>query len=162
MDPRQYLGVVRRWLPFAVVGAVIGGIAAVMLLGAQPRVYESEATLKLGQPLTGAPILLTSVSDRLLTEYAYRGTSSGTLDEVSSALELGESATDLQRRVSSQAEPGSSLLTITARANSPEGAAALADMVGERLIATNITAQGESSVQQALLDDLDALRQCEA
>jgi hypothetical protein len=127
VDLRQHLGTLKRWIPLAVVGALVGGFLAYTLLSVQPRVYETSATLKLVQPLSGAPILLTPVSDRLLTEYAYRGTSRGTLDAVAESQELEQDATELQTRVGTEVQPSSALLTITARGNSPEEAAALAE-----------------------------------
>ena len=158
MDLRSYLTIARRWTPLAIVFAVAAGVLAFALLSNQPRTYEASATLKLGQALTGAPILLTTVSDRMLTEYAYRGSSLATMQQVTKSLGLEGSPEELRERVATSVQPGSTLLTITARADAPGSAQDIANAVGDALISVSETSQSTNAIQEALRQDIQDVR----
>ena len=158
MDLRRLLMIGRRWVALPLIGAVLAGIIAFAFINAQPRLYEASATLKLGQAVSGSPILLSQVSDRLLTEYAYRATTQDTLQAAIERLDLDTTVTDLRRQVSAGFEADSALLTITALADDADGVAELANAVGSALIELGQVSQGDAKVQQSLLADLDALR----
>jgi capsular exopolysaccharide synthesis family protein len=159
VDLKRHLRLAGRWVVLAVVGAVAAGLIAYALLSSQARVYEASATLKVGQVLTGDPIIITTVSDRLLTEYAYRATTSTTIEEVIAELGLELSASDLLGRVTTRVEPGSTLLAVNVRAaGEPETAAELANAISERLIDISTSANAGNPVQQTLRENVDTLR----
>lgn len=148
----------RRWLPMVILGGLVTGVLAFLNISAQPRVYEATATLRLGQALSGSPILLVPVSDRLLTELAYRGTSRAMLEEVNAELGLEATPSDLKRDVDVEVPPDSALLVVVARAHEPELAARLAQAVADKLLSIGEAAQGDRTIQRALRNDLETIR----
>jgi capsular exopolysaccharide synthesis family protein len=158
VDARRYLSSARRWLPLLLVGTVMGGVIAFAFLSVQPSSYQAAATLKLGQSLSGSPIMLTAVSDRLLTEYAYRSTTRATLEAIALELGLSTPATELQQQVTADVEPGSTLLTITAVAGSREAAADIANAVGQHVVDASQSSQEAGAIQTSLLEDIAAIR----
>jgi len=161
VDLRRVLAIVLPWLPFLVVCVAVAGGVAFLLSNMLPKVYEAKATLIVGQSLSGASPDYNQllVSQRLSTTYASVATKRPNLEFVIAKLGLGDSADQLGRSVRADAALDSTLLTITAQAEDPLRAAAIANAVAERLIAISPAIQGlQADIQESIDADLLATR----
>lgn len=146
---------------FLVVSVVLAGAAAYLFSNSQPRVYEAQATLIVGQSLSSVNPDYTGLlaSQRLSVTYASVATTRPLLDNVISALGLKESSDDLRKRVRADAPLDSTLLTITASDSDPTRSAAIANALASQLIAASPAVQGrQADIQKAVDDDLQATR----
>jgi len=119
------------------------------------RTYEARATLIVGNSTgTLTPSLdQTLLSQRLSQTYAAVATQRATMDRVIQRLGLDDEPERLQKRVSAQAAPDSSLVEITARASTPENAAAIANAVAEDTIANTPEITGRDPETEAFIDE---------
>lgn len=162
MDLRGQLALIRTWFSFLAISFVLAGGISFVVSGQLPKVYESQATLLVGQSLSSVNPDYTQLlaSQRLSTTYARVATTRPILDNVIDDLGLDESPDALVERVRADADPDSTLLTITTEADSPTQAAALANAIALQLIATSPSLQGPQAELQASIDeDLKATRQ---
>jgi capsular exopolysaccharide synthesis family protein len=153
---RQYLSLARRWLPLLIICMVIGAVVAFAIVSAQAPRFEATATLRLGQPGSANPIMITQVSDRLIAEYAYRSTTREALVSVAEDLGLPPDPESLRDRVSVSVQPGSTLLSISVIASTAEEASDLANALAQRLIDYNRTSQ-QTDTQLALNANIETL-----
>ena len=166
MDPRRQLGIARKWLPRLLAGALISAVAAFGVSSIQPRIYEANATLIVGQALQSLnpDVNQLLVSQRLSATYAAVATKRPTLEAVIGRLQLTQTPDELAKHVRATVPPDSTLLTITAEDPSPERAAAIANALGELLIESSPAIQGvQSDLQESIQAQLRAtLEQIEA
>jgi non-specific protein-tyrosine kinase len=137
------------------VSVVLAGGVAFVVSGSFPRTYESKVTLIVGQSLNDVnpssdQIL---VSQRLSTTYASVATKRPALVALIAKLHLDVTPDDLLKRVHADAPLDSTLLTITAQDADPDRAAAIANGLGEQLIAASPAIQGH---QVEFQDSIDA------
>jgi capsular polysaccharide biosynthesis protein len=143
------------------VAVLLASVVAYALSSFQPKTYEGKATLIVGQSLSGINPDYNQllVSQRLSQTYASVATTTPILAKVIDKLGLKDTPGQLADRVSATAAADSALLTITARAGNPAGAATLANALAEELIGAAPAAQGSrSDVVQSIDDDLAAIR----
>ena len=159
MDLRRLIAIVRPWLPLLIVSVLLAGGVAFLVSSALPKTYEAKSTLIVGQSLSSAnpDINQLLVSQRLSTTYATVATKRPILDAVIKDLNLGVSSTDLGTRVRAEAPLDSALLTISAQDSDPNRAAAIANSMGEQLIAASPAIQGrEAEIQSSIDSDVTA------
>src|SRR6185436_6695799 len=128
-----------KWFPLLVAGVILSALAAFGLSSAQQRIYESKATLIVGQALQvlNPDFNSLNVSQRLSSTYAAVATKRPALEAVISQLHLDESPDELARHVFSEAPADSTLLTITAEDPDPNRAAAIANGLAQLLISSS-------------------------
>ena len=154
MDLRRLIVITRAWLPVFLVVGLLAGAAAFVASNLQQKTYESKATLIVGQSLsaTNPDYNQLLVSQRLSTTYSTVATTRPILDAVISQLGLTDTADKLAERVKADAPLDSTLLTITAQAPTPDGAAALANAIAAKLIAASPAIQGRQETFQQSID----------
>lgn len=162
MDLMRTLAIVRRWLPLLIASMVLAAVAAYGISTIQQKTYEAKATLIVGQSLSSSSPDYTQLltSQQLSTTYAAVATTRPILEAVISKLGLSMTPDDLLKQVSATAAGGSTLLTISATDSDPDRAAAIANAMAERLVATSSAIQGRAADIQASIDaDLSATQQ---
>jgi capsular exopolysaccharide synthesis family protein len=159
--PRQ-LSIVLARLPLILSTVVVAAAGSFFLTSLQPKVYEANATLIVGQALTAVNPDYNQllVSQRLSSTYATVATTRPVLERVVERLGLRESADALARRISAAAATDGALLTISARDGDSNRAASLANTVAEELIAASPAVQGaQTEVLESIDEDLRAIQQ---
>lgn len=162
MDLRRLIALTRTWLPLLIAVPLVAAVVAFLVSNLQDRVYESRATLIVGQSLTGVNPDYSQLlaSQRLSQTYAAVATTRPIMIAVIQDLDLDTTPDDLADRVVAQAETDSTLLTITAQDGDPATAAAIANSVADQLLAASPAIQGQ---QEGLLasieEDLRATQQ---
>ncbi|MEA2538585.1 MAG: tyrosine-protein kinase [Chloroflexota bacterium] len=154
MPLRRQLHIVQTWWPLLVGSVVLAAAGAFVVSSLQPRVYQAEATLIVGQSLSGTNPDYTAllVSQRLSTTYATVATTRPLLENVIKQLGLSETPEDLAKRVSAEAPLDSTLLTIRAEDGDPARAAALANALASQLISASPAVQGREADLQASVE----------
>lgn len=150
---------VQTWWPLLVGSIALAAAGAFVVSTLQPKVYQAESTLIVGQSLSGTSPDYTAllVSQRLSTTYATVATTRPLLENVIKQFGLTETPEDLAKRVSAEAPLDSTLLTIRAQDGDPIRAAALANALATQLIAASPAVQGREAELQASIDaDLKA------
>jgi non-specific protein-tyrosine kinase len=159
VDLRRLIAIVRPWIPLVIVSVLLAGGVAFLVSSVLPKTYEAKSTLIVGQSLSSAnpDINQLLVSQRLSTTYATVATKRPILDAVIKDLNLGVTSTDLATRVRAEAPLDSALLTISAQDSDPNRAAAIANSMGEQLIAASPAIQGrEAEIQSSIDSDVTA------
>jgi non-specific protein-tyrosine kinase len=162
VDLRRLITIVRAWLPLMVVATVLAGAAAFVVSSLQPKVYEGRAQLIVGQSLSAANPDYTQllVAEGLSETYAAVAKTRPILEGVIEELGLRDTPEALATRVSVNAVQNTSFLVISARDTDPVRAAAIANEIGDRLIAASPAIQGvgASDLQASIERDLEAIR----
>ncbi len=159
MDLRRLIPLARRWLPLLVVTVLLTGTAAYVVSGFQQKVYESKATLIVGNPLSAANPDYSKllVAQGLAETYAVIAKYRPTLEAVIKDLGIVESPGALAGQVRVDAPVGTSLLIVTAADTDPARAAALANALAAQLIAIAPTIRGrEADFQKSIEEDVAA------
>jgi polysaccharide biosynthesis transport protein len=159
VDLRRQIAIVRTRFPLLAACVVLAGLVAFLVTSQLPRVYESKATILVGQSLSGVNPDYNQLlaSQRLSTTYAMVATTSTILDKVISKLGLDAGADALRARVVVDIPQNNTFLTITARDGDPTRAAAIANTIAEQLIAASPAIQGhQADVQSSIEADLKA------
>ena len=159
MDLRRLIATVRAWLPLMVVAALLGGAAAFVISNMQQKIYESRATLIVGQALSTVDPSYTQflVAESLSGTYAAIATTRPIMQSLIDELSLDTSPGALAGRVRVEAPKDSSFLTITAQDSDPVRAASIANALGRYLIAAAPSIQGrEVEFQESIDKDIAA------
>ena len=150
MAPQRLSEIALRWFPMLIVGVILPSVAALLLLSTQPQVYQVSATLLPAQlKLAGDPDVRTVATSRLValaTNYSYTAKSRELLTSVGQELNLTDSTEELSRRVDATVNADTAVLTITARAGSATGAAALANAVAHAIEKQSTAVQNDESL----------------
>ena len=152
---RRQLAIVLARLPLLVAGVALAAVGAYVVSSLQPKVYQSDATLIVGQSLSAVNPDYNQllVSQRLSSTYATVATTRPVLARVIERLGLQETPERLASRVSASSAPDGALLTIESRDADPAQAALIANTLAEELIAATPTVQGS---QTDLMKSIDA------
>ena len=159
VDLRRFIAMARVWGPLMVLVAVMGGLAAYAVSSAQQKVYESRATLIVGQSLSTANPDYSQllVAQSLAATYATIAETRPILERTIEALGLDLSPDALAGQVLVEARPDTALLTVTASDGDPAQAAAIANALASQLIEASPTIQGrEADFQRSIDADLAA------
>jgi len=154
VDLRRLIATFRAWLPLMVAAALVGGVAAFGISSLQQKVYESKATLIVGQALSATNPDYTQllVAQSLSTTYAAIAKTRPILEAVIEELGLEDTPDQLAERVRVEAPTSSTMLFITALDGDPAQAARIANTLGDRLIAASPTIQGREAEFQKSID----------
>jgi len=159
LDLRRQLVIVRRLLPLLILSVVLAGGIAFAGASLQPRVYESNATLIVGESLSASNPDYNQLlaSQRLSKTYASLATTRPVLEKVISKLGLATTPDELLKKVRATAALDSTLLTITAQDGDPTRAAAIANTMADQLIAASPNLQGpQQDLRDSVQKDLTA------
>ena len=159
---RRQLAIVLARLPLLVAGVVLAGVGAYFLSSLQPKVYQADATLIVGQSLSAVNPDYNQllVAQRLSATYATVATTRPVLTKVIDRLGLTDTPDQLARRVSASSAPDGALLTIESRDADPAQAALIANTLAEELIAASPTVQGtQTELMRSINADLTATQQ---
>lgn len=137
MTTRDVLVIVRRYGAALLVLCAVGLLAAGTLFAVQPRTYEASATIFISTNAGSGEMAdlqaVTSFSEQRAITYAELVSSPAVLNPVIEDLGLAVGIPVLIDQVTAQVLPGTSLLQITAQAESPDQATELVDAVSENL-----------------------------
>lgn len=161
MELRRQWAVLRRSLVLIVAGTVLALVAAFVISGVVPRVYEAQATLLVGQSLTSINPDYNQLlaSQRLSQTYAQLATFRPILERVIAGLGLGTTPDKLVQRVRADVPRDSTLIRIVVQDGDPQQAAAIANAVAQELVAASPALQGrESDLLEAVNADLQGIR----
>ena len=130
MDAAAYLGVLRRrWI--AILLCLIAGVAtALSMVRSTPETYRASTQLIINIPAAREvqeALQGFQLSSQILSSYAQVATSRSAAAEVVDELDLRESPSALQRRLSAEPVPETLLMTISADAGDAEAARRIAD-----------------------------------
>jgi polysaccharide biosynthesis transport protein len=147
---RRSLRLFASRLPILLLGFAVGYSAGYAYATRQPSTYQAEASIIVGQSLRssnpGYDQLL--ASQAITNTYASVATSRPVLLRVADRLANGDTAEDLARSVSVGVDAATSLLSITARADDPYRAAAIANALADELVASSPTVSGRDTLVQ--------------
>lgn len=162
MDLRRLLNLARAWLPLIVAAPLLAGATAFAVSSLQQKTYEGRATIIVGQSLSASNPDYTQllVAQGLAETYASIAKTRPIMEAVIEELGLEDSPGLLGDRVRVEVPAETSFLIVYARDPDPAQAAAIANEVGNQLIAASPAIQGrEGSEFQASVDaDLAAIR----
>ena len=159
VELRRYIIVVfKRWWVFVLAGLITAAFGYT-ISQRQTRTYQATATIMVGQPIqaTNLSDLDFKTGEQLAGTYADIALRQPVLQGVVDVLDLSDSWQTLRKQVQVAPVPGTQLIEITARANSPEGAASIADEIARQLILLSPTSsqnqendEDQTFVQQRL------------
>lgn len=154
VDLRRILLILRARLIIVIVCTALGAGAAFLVSINLDSLYEAQATLIVGQRLSGASPDYNQllVSQRLSATYASLATTRPNLAVVIEKLGLTETPGELARSVRADTALDSTLLTITAQSSDPSTAAMIANGLAMQLIDAVPELQGQQSELQASID----------
>jgi tyrosine-protein kinase len=137
VDLRRELGIVRNAWKVVVVVGVIAAAVAFAASSALARTYESESRLLVGQALQASnpDVNLFQSATDLAETYAVIGETRQLLERVKTDLKLDVSIETLLGQVQVRPVQDQPMIQIRASADSPDGAAAIANAVAKELIA---------------------------
>lgn len=161
MDLRRLIAVVRAWFPLIVATTVLAGGAAFVVSSLQEKVYEAKATLIVGQSLSSSNPDFSQllVSQGLSETYSAVAKTRPILERVIEDLGLEDSPGQLSARLRVEAPRNTSFLIINAQDTDPARAAAIANGLGDQLIAASPAIQGrQADVPGGIEQDLAATR----
>jgi polysaccharide biosynthesis transport protein len=155
LDLRHLLSLVRVWLPLMIVAAVLSGAVAFGISSFQPKVYESKATLVVGQALSAVNPDYTQllVAQNLSATYAAVAKARPNLEAIIQVLGLEDSPDELSKRIQVESPSGSTLLSITAQDTVPSRATGIANALATQLIAVSPSIQGREAAFQKSIDE---------
>jgi len=155
VDLRGMISVVRTRFLLIIAGVLVAVAFALILSLALPPVYESEATMIVGQSLTSANPDTTQLqaSQQLAQTYALVATTRPNLQAVIEELRLRTTPDELQRNVSVTAPLNETLLTITAQDRNAQRAAQIANALAAQLLLVSPQVQGRQADVQTFIDN---------
>ncbi len=136
---RRQLGILRRSASLLALSVIAASVAAYVVSGFLPRVYESKTTLLVGQALTGDSPNYDQVltSQRLSETYSRLATTRPIVTRVIERLRLEVTPAELLAAVTSQAAIDSLFVTITVRGSEAARTSDVANAFAEELIAAS-------------------------
>jgi capsular exopolysaccharide synthesis family protein len=161
MDARRQLTVLRRWLWLLIASTLLAGGSAYLVSSALPKMYESTATLLVGQTLsTSNPdVNQLLASQRLSQTYADLVTTGPLLSKVIDLEGLDATPEELRNRVKADAPANNSLVTITVTDPDPVRVASIANSIADELVNESpATAGRNADVQKFVDEDLAAVQ----
>lgn len=146
MDLRSVLTVLRRSARFLVLGALVGALVAYLVAGFLPKVYESSATLLVGQQLTSRNPDLNELqaSQQLSRAYAELAMTRSVSEAVIERLGLDMEIKDLQDEITAVRSDDAPLLNIVVEDGSAERAALIANTIAEEIVRLSPTLSGQN------------------
>ncbi|MEI7645205.1 MAG: hypothetical protein WCJ55_13090 [Chloroflexales bacterium] len=149
-----YLRLLLRWSPLIIVAIALSSGTAWFLSRSQPNFYQARATLMVGNNFESSSpnTFAVDLSNSLARFYEVLLHREVILDPVAKQLKLDFPANMINSMLSVSINPQANLLEISITDSSPERAAALANTLGERLIAYSPNSPEKVAAQQAEVD----------
>lgn len=138
MELRQYLKVLRKWLWLIVVVTLVAGGASYYTTNQLPRLYQSTATIMIGQsfqknnPSAGDIATGSLLADTYIQLVGTSAVLRGVIQEL--GLENSVAVSDLRATVSASAVEHTQFIQIRATSSDPKRAARIANAVADQLI----------------------------
>ena len=132
-DTRRQVVIALRWLPLILIGALAAGALAYTFMSAQPKVYESTATLVVS-PGAAPSVQDVDLAGSAAVRYADQAVSRSVAEAVIDELGLAESTESLLKRISTATTEDTLELAISARDDEPEAARVLALSFGNEMV----------------------------
>ncbi len=151
---RTYLRLLFRWSPLVVVAIALSSSTAWFLSRSQPNFYQARATLMVGNNFESSSpnTFAVDLSNSLARFYEVLLHREVILGPVARQLKLDFPANLINTMLSVSINPQANLLEIAITDSSPERATALANTLGERLIAYSPNSPEKVAAQQAEVD----------
>ncbi len=157
MDLRRQFAVARSWAPLLIASVIISAVAAYLITGAQPRVYEAKTTLLVG-PAAGTDYNQLLASQRLSATYASVATARPQLEAAIAKLGLSMTPDQLGRNVVASASQDTALITITVHDGDAGRAAAISNQLADELVKVPLSGTGDTDVIGSIDQDLKDIR----
>ena len=154
MDIRHRLRLVRSWARWIIAGTLIAAIAAYLISGVLPKVYEADARLVVGQALSSnnpAPDQF-ATAQQLSAAYVALAGDRPVLESVMKRLNLNMTVDDFIGLVSVDSVRDLPFIDIVGRSSSPEEAAAIANAMADELVALSPTLSGSQGQLAEFVD----------
>jgi capsular polysaccharide biosynthesis protein len=165
MEPSAYAATIWRRSIWVVAAGIAGAAVAIALSLTSTATYAATSSLFVGVRQIDGPQGLawgSLLGERVLPSIVRLGTSTAVLEPVVDELSLDGTAADLAGTLEVSLSEDTSVVEITARAASPEGATRVADAVAERLAAVataaHADADGTSILQTEIVGDAEVPR----
>ena len=158
MDIRHRLRLFRSWARWIVAGTLIAAVAAYLISGLLPKVYEADARLVVGQALSSNnpdPNQF-QTAQQLSTAYVALAYDRPVLEGVMKRLGLTIPLVEFSAMVSVAAVRDLPFIDIVGKSGDPEQAAAIANAMAAELVALSPTLSG-SQTNRAEFVDADML-----
>jgi capsular exopolysaccharide synthesis family protein len=159
MDLRRQIAILRAWLWLFIISAILAGVAAFLVSGSMPKIYQAQNTLIVGQSLTATNPNYDALlaAQRLSQTYASVVTTRPLAQRVIDKLGLHLTADQLLTEVKADAPVNSALINITVSDTDPGKAAQIANAFGDELIAASPAIQGQAAdLQKQIQANLDS------
>jgi capsular polysaccharide biosynthesis protein len=159
-DPKQILLTLLRWWWVLVLGMLVAVAIGYGVTQNQPRVYKATATVMVGGFIQAPQVSRDDIvgRDAFTQAYAEMALRQPVLGGVVEALDLNISWTQLKDIVAVGIVEGTPLIEISAEANSPEAAKAIAGEIANQLILLSQTQSDEESTRQFVQQEIQHLQ----
>ncbi len=134
MTLNRLLGALRRYWYVVAAGALLGALAAGLLVRLMPATYEASSTVLLSAPKTASPVDGSTYLDNRMPTYAELIRSPPVLDEAARILGTSADRDILAERTTAFVPDATSLLVLTARGADPRSAADLSNAVTKAFV----------------------------
>jgi tyrosine-protein kinase len=136
MELKHYLSILRRWGWIMVLCTVLASVASFWFSSQQPRVYEGVSQYLVGPVLDNPNVRESDLraAGAVGQTYVALATTRPILQNVIDKLQLNSNVQDLMPNVTATWLDATQVLTIRARAATPEMAANISNAIGETLI----------------------------
>jgi polysaccharide biosynthesis transport protein len=154
MDIRHRLRLIRSWARWIIAGTLIAAVAAYLISGVLPKVYEADARLVVGQALSSNnpdPNQF-ATAQQLSAAYVALAGDRPVLEAVIKRLNLNTSVDEFVDLVSVDAVRELPFIDIVGRSDSPEQAAAIANAMAAELVALSPTLSGSQGQLAEFVD----------
>jgi len=139
---------VRRRIRFVVLCAILGAVPGLLSIATSVNSYEAVATIGVATPTSGSgAIAAANQPDRYIVSQLSVVTSTDTLADAAKKLD-GITAGQIAEALTVEQEPSADIITITATADRPASAAAIANAVAEVYISESVSRLAEARKPQ--------------
>ena len=154
MELRHQLRILRSWLWLMVLGVLLAGGSAYLVSTSLPKVFQSTATLLVGQSAQAANPDYNQLlaSQRLSQTYAELATTNPLLKQVISNNGLSTTTKSFRKRIIAEAPRDSTLVRLTVEDEDPARAARLANDLAAVMIAASPAIAGRDTQVQKFID----------
>jgi capsular exopolysaccharide synthesis family protein len=159
-DPKQILLTLLRWWWVLVLGTLVAVAIGYSITQNQPRVYKATATVMVGGFIQAPQVSRDDIvgRDAFTQAYAEMALRQPVLGGVVEALGLNISWNQLKDLVGIEIVEGTPLIEISAEANSPQAAQAIAGEIANQLILLSQTKSDEESTRLFVQQEIQHLQ----
>jgi capsular polysaccharide biosynthesis protein len=163
IELRWIFGVLRRWAWLIILCTALAGLAAFIVTGQLPPVYEANVTLLVEPSKSSMTSEYSAIiaAERLALTYTQMLTSRPVMEAIIAELDLEETSTELAKKVSAASIRDTQLIKVTVQAGSPEKAAELANSLADAFTeyVQSLAVERYSSSLTSVQEKMDAVAQ---